>query len=128
MTDILKIAAVAISAVLCAVVVKKQVKELALVLSLAAGAVILSAALGTLESVRALLDELAQLAGMEPAVLAPVVKTVGAAIITRVTMEICKDAGEGGIASFVEIAGSAVALYLALPLVRAVLSAITGLL
>ena len=128
MTDILKIAAVAISAVLCAVVVKKQVKELALVLSLAAGAVILSAALGTLESVRALLDELAQLAGMEPAVLTPVVKTVGAAIITRVTMEICKDAGEGGIASFVEIAGSAVALYLALPLVRAVLSAITGLL
>lgn len=128
MTDILKIAAVAISAALCAVVVKKQVKELALVLSLAAGAVILSAALGALESVRALLDELAQLAGMEPAVLTPVVKTVGAAIITRVTMEICKDAGEGGIASFVEIAGSAVALYLALPLVRAVLSAITGLL
>ena len=128
MTDILKIAAVAIAAALCAVVVKKQVRELALVLALAAGTVILTAALGALESVRALLDELAQLAGLEPAVLAPVVKTVGVAIITRVTVEVCKDAGEGGIAAFVEIAGSAVALYLALPLVRAVLSAITGLL
>ncbi len=53
---------------------------------------------------------------------------MGVAIITRVTVEVCKDAGEGGIAAFVEIAGSAVALYLALPLVRAVLSAITGLL
>ena len=73
MTDILKIAAVAIAAALCAVVVKKQVRELALVLALAAGAVILTAALGALESVRALLDELAQLAGLEPAVLAPVV-------------------------------------------------------
>ena len=97
-------------------------------LALAAGAVILTAALGALESVRALLDELAQLAGLEPAVLAPVVKTVGVAIITRVTVEVCKDAGEGGIASFVEIAGAAVALYLALPLVRAVLTTITGLL
>lgn len=70
MTDILKIAAVAVSAALCAAVVKKQVRELALVLALAAGAVILTAALGALESVRALLDELAQLAGLEPAVLA----------------------------------------------------------
>lgn len=128
MTDILKIAAVAVSAALCAAVVKKQVRELALVLALAAGAVILTAALGALESVRALLDELAQLAGLEPAVLAPVVKTVGVAIITRVTVEVCKDAGEGGIASFVEIAGAAVALYLALPLVWAVLTTITGLL
>lgn len=128
MTDILKIAAVAISAALCAVVVKKQVRELGLVLALTAGAVILAAALEALESVRELLDELAQTAGLEPAVLAPVVKTVGVAIITRVTVEVCKDAGEGGIAAFVEIAGSAAALYLALPLVRAVLSAITGLL
>lgn len=128
MTDMLKIAAVAISAALCAVVVKKQVRELGLVLALTAGAVILAAALEALESVRELLDELAQTAGLEPAVLAPVVKTVGVAIITRVTVEVCKDAGEGGIAAFVEIAGSAAALYLALPLVRAVLSAITGLL
>ncbi|MGI5928095.1 SpoIIIAC/SpoIIIAD family protein [Pseudoflavonifractor sp.] len=128
MTDILKIAAVAISASLCAVVVKKQVRELGLVLALTAGAVILAAALEALQSVRELLDELAQTAGLEPAVLAPVVKTVGVAIITRVTVEVCKDAGEGGIAAFVEIAGSAAALYLALPLVRAVLSAITGLL
>ena len=128
MTDMLKIAAVAISAALCAVVVKKQVRELGLVLALTAGAVILAAALETLQTVRELLDELAQTAGLEPAVLAPVVKTVGVAIITRVTVEVCKDAGEGGIAAFVEIAGSAAALYLALPLVRAVLSAITGLL
>ena len=128
MTDMLKIAAVAISAALCAVVVKKQVRELGLVLALTAGAVILAAALEALESVRALLDELAQTAGLEPAVLAPVVKTVGVAIVTRVTVEVCRDAGEGGIAAFVEIAGAAAALYLALPLVRAVLSAITGLL
>ena len=128
MTDMLKIAAVAISAALCAVVVKKQVRELGLVLVLTAGAVILAAALEALESVRALLDELAQTAGLEPAVLAPVVKTVGVAIVTRVTVEVCRDAGEGGIAAFVEIAGAAAALYLALPLVRAVLSAITGLL
>ena len=128
MPDLLESAAVPTAATLEPVVIRKEVRELGLVLALTAGAVILAAALEALESVRALLDELAQTAGLEPAVLAPVVKTVGVAIVTRVTVEVCRDAGEGGIAAFVEIAGAAAALYLALPLVRAVLSAITGLL
>lgn len=128
MTDILKIAAAAIVAAICAVVVKKQTPELGMVLALTAGVLILSFALNALQSVRELLDALADMAGLEPAVLAPVIKTVGVAIITKVTAEICRDAKESGIASFVETAGAAVALFLALPLVKAVLTTVTGLL
>ena len=77
---------------------------------------------------RALMDELGEAAGLSPAVLAPVLKTVGIAILTHISAEVCRDAKESGIAAFVETAGAAVALCVALPLLRAVLDTVTGLL
>ena len=121
MEDILKIAAAAVAAAVCAVVVKQRAQEVGLVLSLAAGALVLTMALGAVESVRALMDELGEAAGLSPAVLAPVLKTVGIAILTHISAEVCRDA-------FVETAGAAVALCVALPLLRAVLDTVTGLL
>lgn len=123
----LKIAAVAIISAICAVVVKEQVQELGLVLALTAGALILSFALSAMEGVRQLMDTLASLAGLSSSVLLPVVKTVGIAIVTRVAAEVCRDAKEGGIAAFVETAGAACALFVALPLLEAVLELMTEL-
>ena len=128
MEDILKIAAAAVAAAVCAVVVKQRAHEVGLVLSLAAGALVLTMALGAVESVRALMDELGEAAGLSPAVLAPVLKTVGSAILTHISAEVCRDAKESGIAAFVETARAAVALCVALPLLRAVLDTVTGLL
>lgn len=128
MPDMIKIAAIAVAAALCAVVVKKNVAELGMVLALCAGAIILSCSLGALEGVKELMDTLADTAGLSPAVLAPVVKTVGIAVLTRVSAELCRDAKEGGIAAFVETAGAAAALLVSLPLLKTVLSMVTGLL
>ncbi|UQT47564.1 stage III sporulation AC/AD family protein [Flavonifractor plautii] len=125
MEDILKIAAAAVAAAVCAVVVKQRAQEVGLVLSLAAGALVLTMALGAVESVRALMDELGEAA---LSLLAPVLKTVGIAILTHISAEVCRDAKESGIAAFVETAGAAVALCVALPLLRAVLDTVTGLL
>lgn len=128
MEEIGKAAAIAVAGALCALVVKKTVPEVGLALSLAVGALLLSLALGAAEGVRGLMDTLAETAGLSPAVLAPVIKTVGIAILTRVTAEVCRDAGEGGIAAFAETAGAAMALFVAVPLLRAVLETVTGLL
>ena len=128
MPDMVKIAAIAVAAALCAVVVKKNVAELGMVLALCAGAIILSCSLGALEGVKELMDTLADTAGLSPAVLAPVVKTVGIAVLTRVSAELCRDAKDGGIAAFVETAGAAAALLVSLPLLKTVLSMVTGLL
>ena len=128
MESVVRLAAAAVAAALCAVVVKQHAREVGAVLALAAGALLLGAALGALEDVRALVDELGELIGLSPAVLAPVLKTVGIAILTRIAAELCRDAGEGGIAAAAETAGAAAAVLTALPLLRAVLSTITGLL
>lgn len=128
MDTITQIVALGVVGAVCATVVKKQTPDMALVLTVCAAALVLALAVGVLRPVRALLDELAQRAGLSAAVLGPVLKTVGAALLTRVTAELCRDAGESGIASAVEIAGGACALVICLPLFEAVVQLILELL
>lgn len=123
-----KMAALAVAAALCALVVRQNAREVGLVLSLAAGALILTQALGAVEAIRGLMEDLGERAGLSPAVLDPILKTVGIAVLTRLSAEVCRDAQESGIAAFVETAGAVMALYVALPLMRAVLETIAELL
>lgn len=123
-----QITALALVAALCAVVVKKQAPDVGLVLALCGVAIILGLTAGLITPVRALLDELGERAGVSPAVLALILKTVGIAILTRTTSELCRDAQEGGLASAVEIAGGACALAVCLPLIEAVLQLVLDLL
>lgn len=127
MSGVLKLAAAAVAAAVCAVVVKKQTPELGIALVLAAGAILLGFALSAMEQVTDFMDELARTAGLMPAVLTPVLKVTGIAIVSRTAGELCRDAKEGGLASFVDTAATALALTAALPLLRTVLSTITEL-
>lgn len=128
MESIMQIAAVGVAAALCAVIVKKQVPEIGTILGLLAGVLILSLSYPALRSVKGLMSTLSETADLAPAVLTPVIKTVGIAIVTKLAAEICRDAKEGGIASFLETAGSALALVVCVPLIEAVLSMVGDLL
>ena len=58
-----------------------------------------------------LLRSLAQQASISDALLTPMLKVLGIEVVTNLAAHICKDAGEGGIASTVELAGAICALY-----------------
>lgn len=128
MSGAFRIAALGVTAALCALLLKKQTPELALALALAAGCAILSFAMGWVEQLTDFLDELGDAAGLSPAVLAPVLKVVGIALVSRWASELCRDAGEGSLAVFVETAASALALLVCVPLLKSVLATVTGLL
>ena len=115
-----KLTAVGVTAVVLSAVLRKNTPELALLLVLAAGVWMLVLVADGLGAVVALMEELADQAGLSETLLEPVVKTVALSILTRLTAEICRSAGEGGVAAFVETAGTVLALLAALPLVRAV--------
>lgn len=115
-----KLAAVGVTAVVLSAVLKKNTPELALLLALAAGLWMLAQAAAGLGAAVAMMRELAGQAGLSEVLLEPVVKAVALSILTKLTAEICRSAGEGGVAAFVETAGAALALLVALPLVRAV--------
>ena len=115
-----KVAAVAIAAAVLGTVLQKTTPELALLLVVAAGVWILTLTLDGLGAVAALMEELAGVSGLSEELLEPVAKTVALSILTKLTAEICRSAGESGLASFVELGGTVAALVVALPLMRAV--------
>lgn len=123
-----KVAAGAITAGVLGVVLRKNTPELALLLALAAGLWMVALVADGLGAVVALMEELTSLAGLSEELLEPVVKTVALSILTRLTAEVCKSAGEGGVAAFVETAGTVLALVVALPLIRAVVLMMTEML
>ena len=127
MSDIVKIAAAAIAAAVCAAVVRRHEPELGLVLAACAGALILLYCSGALSAAVELMDKLMEAGGLSAQVVEPVMKTAGIAIVTRLSADFCRDAKEGGLASAVELAGTALALAAVLPLMSAVVEMLTGL-
>lgn len=123
-----KIAAGAVSAALCAAVLRRNGAEFAVVVMLAAGIWVMSIALQALGEVVSTLARLAHIAQIDAQWIEPVIKIVGLSVITRVSGEVCRAAGESGIAAFVEVAGTFLALAAALPLVNAVVEMVSGML
>ncbi|MEG2571228.1 MAG: SpoIIIAC/SpoIIIAD family protein, partial [Clostridia bacterium] len=105
MDMLIKICAIAIVSVIAALILRKNAPELSLTLTIAAGILIFMTASGALKTTVSFVRTLATMAGIAPAVLAPLLKTVGIAILTKIAADVCRDAGIGSLASYVELAG-----------------------
>lgn len=127
MDEAVKLSVLAVVGALCALTIRRQTPELTVVLGLVTGALILGFALSAVSDLWDFLDELTALAGLSPAVLSPLIKTIGIGMVTHIAASLCRDAGESGIAAFAETAGGVLALWTALPLMRSVVELITGL-
>lgn len=124
----IKVAAGAVTAAVCATVVRRGTPELGFLLALAAGIWVLWTVADSLKLVTDWMKWLCELAGLEDWLIVPVFKTVVLSILTRLTAEVCKSAGESGVAAFVETAGTILALAVSLPLVGGVLKMMEGML
>ena len=113
--DMIALGAAGVVAALCAVVVRQKTPEIAVVLVAAACVLLLWNTLPLLETIRDVMEELADLADISPTVLRPMLQTVGLALVTKLAASLCRDAGEGGVASFVEVAGAAAAVLVSCP-------------
>lgn len=127
MSEMEKIAAAAVAAALCAVIVRKHAPEIALALILAAGSAILAFSIRAMTTVVDSLREFTEFGGISQTLITPVLKITGIAVVTRIAAEVCKDAKEGGLAGVVEVSGTVLALVNVVPLMTAVLSTMAGL-
>lgn len=121
-------AAVCVTGALLALVLRQGSPVLALALTLAAAVVVLLSLGESLGQLTAFLAELGRRSGLAPALLAPLYKILGIALVVRAGGDLCRDAGESALAGVVEAAGSVCALLAALPLLEAVLDMLTALL
>ncbi len=123
-----KAAAAALTAAVVGLILKKNVPELGFVLTLTAAAMALLLAARVGQSVRGAVMLAADATGLSAAVLAPVMKCVGIGVLTRLTADLCADAGQSAAGSAVEICGAVCALVAALPLMESFFAMIDGML
>ncbi len=125
---ILKTAAVALLCALTGLLIKKHNPEATLLLCAAGSAGILIASIGILNGFQELRRQLEKMLGAGgELLLAPLVKCLAIAIVTRFATDLCKDAAQNALASAVEMAGTACALTTVLPLLLSVMKMIGAL-
>lgn len=122
--EIMQIIGIALVTTILAGVVKFGKKEIGVLLSLTAGLVIFFLVLGHIGSVFQVLKDLAGQANISMAYLGTILKIVGIAYIADFGAQICRDAGEGALATKVEFAAKILVLVLAVPIIVAVLQSL----
>lgn len=122
-----QLSALAMTAALLTLVVKKQSPELSLVLTLCACALGAGLLLSYVEPVLELARSLAARAELDGTLTAPLWKSMGLGLLTEVSSAVCADAGQSALAKLVELGGGLLCLVVSLPLLQAVLALIEEL-
>lgn len=116
-----KIVAIGITGAVLAVTIKQQRPELAAMVSIATGLVVLAT---VLNEALGLIDKLVSLAeqfSIDSDIFTTVLKITGVAYIAEFGVQACNDAGEKGIASKVELGAKVIILAMCVPIVVSIL-------
>lgn len=127
MEVLIKAAAIGAVAALTGLVVRKSNPEIHLLLAIAAAAAIMTLSVAMLGELRETAKLVRDFTGLQSVYVSPVLKCVAVGIIARLGADLCKDAGQSGVASAVELCGAAAALCISLPLVNTLLQMLGGL-
>lgn len=123
----IKAAAIGVTGSILALLLRRSVPELSLMISLGAGLAAAAFCIGVTGEIAQAYARLAEKSGVSPVLLTPVIKCVGIALVTELGAQICKDASQGAAAAFVELCGVLCALYTALPLINSLVAVVEGL-
>ena len=125
--EMIQISVVAIITVMLTLTIKKDKPELAMVLSIAGGVIILiiitTKIAALIPAIQNIIDGLA----LPGEFFSPLIKIVGVAYVAEFAVGTCRDAGENALAAKVELAGKIIILVLALPVIIYLFEMLTGL-
>ncbi|MCX7923268.1 MAG: stage III sporulation protein AD [Clostridia bacterium] len=122
--EILQIVGIGIVATILIAVLKTQRPEISLQVSILTGVVIFLLVASKLSAIISILDSYSKKVNIDTVYLATLLKIIGIAYIAEFGAEVCKDAGEGAIASKIELAGKVVIVALAVPIITSLLELI----
>ena len=126
--EILKIAAIGITASLLVLFVREHRPDVAVLIGLAAGILILFSVVNYLTEAISALQALMDKSGIDLEILQAVLKIIGIVYITEFAAHICEDSGSRGIADKILFGGKVLILIISLPLLSAVIEIILSLL
>ena len=126
--EIIKIIGIALIALIIIILLKQDKPEFAIYISLLAGVLILILVLDKLNGIIQLLQSLADKASVNSTFIVLLIKITGIAFLSEFAVSICKDSGEGAIASKIEIGSKIVIKSMSIPIISSLLEIILKIL
>ncbi len=120
--DIFRIAAIGIISAIISVTIKNWRSEMAILVAVAAGAVLIPQIAGVLDKVIGEFEKIISDCGISLEYFTLIIKLIGISYITKFATETCKDCGENAIGAKIELAGKAAILALCVPVIGAFLN------
>ena len=125
---ILRIVGIAILSTIFILVIKQEKPEIAFMLSLVTGLMILAIILSQVGEIINLLRNLASRAEIDGIYFNTIIKIIGLAYIGEFGAEITRDAGEQALASKIELAVKIIIMYMAIPIMTSLIETIISFL
>ena len=126
--EIIQIVGLGMIAAIISIILKSQRPEISIQISILAGLIIFTLILTNLTAVISLMQEIANRVDLDLVYVATIIKIIGIAYISQFGAEVCRDAGEGAIASKIEFAGKILIVVMAAPIVLALLNLLVEIL
>ncbi len=124
MTDIVKIGAIAVCSTLLILILRQKNPLYATLTALAAACLMIFFSLDSFGSIFESFTSLFERGGIDSEYYKSVVKVIAVAYFTEITAALCRDAGENGIATKLELGGRVSVLILTMPAVTNLLEVI----
>lgn len=122
--EMLQITGVALVGAFLAMIIKEQKPNLAFLLIVFVGSAIFLFLIEKVYAIVQMIQQLAINANVNMVYLSTVLKIIGIAYIAEFTSQITKDAGQGAIASKIELAGKILILTMAIPILTVIIESV----
>ncbi len=122
--EILKIVGIALIATFLALLVKEQKPNFAFLLVVFVGCSIFLFLVGQIQEIISMLKKIAESANVNMVYLETILKIIGIAYIAEFAAQVTKDAGQGAIASKIELAGKILILAMAIPILTVIIETV----
>lgn len=122
--EVIKIIGIALIALIIIIILKQYRPEFAIYISILTGVLILILVMDKLTGIVNLLQNLSSKASVNSTFLALLIKITGIALLSEFAVSICKDSGEGAIASKIEIGSKIIIISMSIPIISSLLEVI----
>lgn len=126
--EIIKIAGIGIIGVVISSLLKRDNPEFSLIITVATGMILLVLILSSMTKVVTAFDYLIERTGLDVSLFGGVLKIIGIGYLTEYSSTICVDYGSSSVANKIQLGGKITIFIMSLPIIKALVSAVSALL
>ena len=126
--EVIRIIGIGLIALIIIILLKQYKPEFAIYISLLTGALILLLLVDQLTGIVNLIQSIAGKANINSQFLALLIKITGIAFLSEFAVSICRDSGEGAIASKIELGSKIIIISMSIPIISSLLEIILEIL